>query len=446
MDRESCRTVDGTRVTGADPYLPRHGDRTFAVEDYDLDLRYRPRGNHLEGTAVLTVTVLETTTAIELDLYVLRVRRVEVEGATLARWTHRDSKVRLRTQRPLEAGTRLVVTLAYSGTPRPMPGPDGRAGWEELTDGVIVAAQPHGAPSWFPCNDRMDDKASYRIAVTTDTGYRVVANGELVAQTPQGRFVRWEYRQVEPMAAYLATVQIGRYVEEALPSATPAVLVCPPGLLARARSAFTDQGEMLALFASLFGDYPFPRYTVVVTDDVLEIPLESQTLSTFGRNHLSGQWPAQRLIAHELAHQWFGNTVTAASLSDIWLHEGFACYCEWLWSEEAGSDSADDRARHHHAALSGLPQDLLLTAPGAENLFDDRVYKRGALALHEVRLRGGDDRFFALLRTWVERHRFGSVSTSDFEHLVQETCGRAVVQALAPWLHESALPPLSPRR
>ena len=131
-----------------------------------------------------------------------------------------------------------------------------------------------------------------------------------------------------------------------------------------ARAAFADQPRMLETFARLFGPYPFDAYTVVVTDDLLEIPLESQTLSTFGSNHLSRDWEAQRLIAHELAHQWFGNTVTAASLRDIWLHEGFACYAEWLWSEAIGRTTAQEEAERHHALLARLPQDLVLTDPG----------------------------------------------------------------------------------
>ena len=113
-----------------------------------------------------------------------------------------------------------------------------------------------------------------------------------------------------------------------------------------------------------FGPYPFDRYTVVVADDPLEIPLESQTMSTFGTNHLSRGWEAQRLVAHELAHQWFGNAVTAASLADIWLHEGFACYAEWLWSEASGRTTVDEEAERHHAVMLRRPQDLVLSDPG----------------------------------------------------------------------------------
>jgi aminopeptidase N len=325
-----------------------------------------------------------------------------------------------------------------------MPGPDGPAGWEELTDGVLVAAQPHGAPSWFPCNDRMDDKARYRIRVTTDAAHHVAANGSLVSRTKSGRSATWVYEHDEPMAPYLATVQIGRYVVErqGAESGVDIELVAPPSLMPAVREATADQPRMIALFADLFGPYPFEGYRVVVTDDPLEIPLESQTLSTFGRNHVSRAWEAQRLIAHELAHQWFGNAVTAGRLADIWLHEGFACYAEWLWSEAAGHESADDQARRHHELLRSQPQDLLLVDPGRDRTFDDRVYKRGALALHALRRQLGDETFFALLRDWVAAHRYGTVSTPDFEAVVARVGGEPALDRLGAWLRVPELPPL----
>lgn len=149
-----------------------------------------------------------------------------------------------------------------------------------------------------------------------------------------------------------------------------------------------------------------------------------------------------RLIAHEMAHQWFGNAVTLRRWQDIWLHEGFACYSEWLWSEESGGPrSCDGWARHHHERLAELDQDLVLADPGPELMFDDRVYKRGALTLHALRVAVGDDAFFDLLSGWVEEHDGGSVTTDDFLAFAGTRTGTDVAALLAPWLYDEALPP-----
>ena len=425
----------------ADPYIPGHGDLSYAVSRYDLDLTYKLSGNFLTARASLDLEILEATGRIELDLHGLRVTGLRVTGAEVDRWVHRKDRLAIKFTESLPAGATLQLMIDYRGAPSTVHGIDGDAGWEELSDGVIVASQPHGAPSWFPCNDRCSDKATYRIRVTTDAAYTVVANGQLVSRTTRGRLSTWTWEQPEPMAPYLATVQIGVYAATSLPSpTTPVTIYHPTSIAARVARGFGRQVEMLTFFESIFGPYPFATYDAVVTGDELEIPLESQSLSTFGSNHATTSWEAQRLIAHELSHQWFGNCVTVGQWRDIWLHEGFACYAEWLWSEASGGPSADERALEHWERLDRLPQDLTLADPGPDLMFDDRIYKRGALTLHALRAQIGDEQFFTLLRTWLERHRFGTVTTGQFIALAGELAGRPLDGVFDPWLFTPALP------
>jgi aminopeptidase N len=430
----------------SDPYFPDHGDPRFSVLHYDLELEVRIEGNRLDGRATLTAVARENLTEIELDLGAFSVTTVTVDGRKPARFRHVGGRLRISLANGVKADHELTVSVGYRGTPKAMPGVLGDAGWEELADGVIVAAQPYGAPSWFPCNDRPDDKATYQITVSAPTGYHVVANGTLIESRRRASAVTWVYEQPEPMAPYLATVNIGRYAVQNLDALVPMAVVVPGDLHLELPSSFSRQPEMLAAFVELFGPYPFASYTVVVTADDLEIPLESQGVSVFGLNYLRDDWDAERLVAHELAHQWFGNTVTASGWNDIWLHEGFACYSEWLWSEHSGRDSADEQAVRYWARLDGLPQDLLLGDPGASDMFDDRVYKRGALLLHAVRRTVGDDAFFTVLRTWTERHRDSSVRTEDFVRLAEELSGSDLGDLFNAWLYAEALPVLPAAR
>jgi aminopeptidase N len=160
----------------------------------------------------------------------------------------------------------------------------------------------------------------------------------------------------------------------------------------------------------------------------------------FGTNHLDEQ--SHRLIPHELAHQWFGNSVTASTWRDVWLHEGFACYAEWIWSEASGGPSADDLARMHHRRLSALPQDLIVGDPGAADMFDDRVYKRGALALHALRAEVGDPKFFALLQRWTSTYQHSIVCSRDFELMADQAAGVSLEPLFTAWLRQPELPVL----
>ncbi|EGD42123.1 putative metallopeptidase [Nocardioidaceae bacterium Broad-1] len=437
------------KLPTADPYLPGHGDPSWSATHYDLDLTYDLVGNRLTGTATIRAVAVDDINRVVLDLAYLRVQKVAIDGRPPAKWSHRDHRLVLNLRSRVAAGEEFVITVRYSGKPRPVVLPHhGDAGWEELDDGVIVAGQPHGAPTWFPCNDRPSDKARYAISVTTAPGYAVVSNGELTSRVRRGSGETWRYWEAEPMATYLATVQIGRYrVIDIAPTEGPGGRVpiraaYPVDAGAGFEASFGRQREMMAYFTSVFGPYPFASYSVVVTDDELEIPLESQSLSTFGRNHLTGEWSEVRLVAHELAHQWFGNAVTLREWRDIWLHEGFACYSEWLWSDASGGRACGEHARHHHRRLAALPQDLVLADPGSADMFDDRVYKRGALTLHALRRTVGDDAFFRILRTWVARHGGGSVTTADFEALAAEVGGRDLTPLFDAWLRRPALPDL----
>ena len=435
------RSVGAT--TAGDSYLPGSGNGGYGVELYELDMRYRLATNRLEGTATIHARSTQVLERFSLDLSRLRASKVRVDAQRGSRFTQTTHKLTIVPPRPIAAGTAFTVVVEYAGAPAPRSSRWGSVGWEELDDGVIVAAQPSGAPTWFPCNDRVSDKAAYDIRVSTDQAYTVVGTGILTEHRVAAGQGHWRFVQRQPTATYLATVQIGRYA-----TASPqwdgvqGVIAYPKAIETQVVSDFAPLGEMMALFQDRFGEYPFDSYTVVVTPDVLEIPLEAQGMAIFGSNHADGHRVAERLVAHELAHQWFGNSVGLAAWKHIWLNEGFACYAEWIWSEHSGGMSAEGLAQQFRRQLSGQALDIIVGDPGPDLMFDDRVYKRGALTLHALRQTIGDGTFFDLLRAWTAEHRYGTVTTDAFRAMAAATTTKPLDRLFDAWLFATELPRL----
>jgi aminopeptidase len=429
-----------------DPYVPDRGDGTYAVTHYDLSLDYKVASNRLAGKAVLDVVAREDVERLHLDLAGLRVSKVMVDGRP-AKWDHRGPRLLVTLPRSLPAGSSARVAITYAGTPAPARSRWGDVGWEELEEGALVASQPSGAATWFPCNDHPRYKATFRIAFECDSPFEVVATGTLVSSRTRGSRTVRVFEQRHPMATYLAAVHVGPYGRLTLADDhVRQDVLLPAALERRVRADLGRQPQMVEAFSELFGPYPYDAYTVVVTAEDLEIPLEAQGMATFSPNWLDGRRSEERLVAHELAHQWFGNSLTIAAWQDIWLNEGFACYAEWLWFERADGVDADESARRHWDRLSRLPQDLVLGDPGPDLMFDDRVYKRGALTLHAVRRGMGDEAFFGMLRDWVAGNAHGSVSTEAFVgHVAAHWDEVAARRLLDAWLWAVELPALNGR-
>ncbi len=428
-------------------YFPRHGSDDYRVRRYRLRLDWKPGTGRILARAGLTVLPERALEVIGLDLSHLVVTRVTAAGEAV-RFHQRKRKLHIRPGRTLPPGQLVDLEIGYRGVPRPVgiAELDDEAGWFRTRDGVRVMSEPLGAPSWFPCNDRPDDKAAYRFEITVPRGHQVCANGRLVERRPVGgQRVEWVFEHPGPMAPYLATVAIGRFDFVEQSGGPPGVLLrnaFPPRLRERAEFDFGRQPRMLRVFTELFGPYPFDVYGAVVVDAVVGDPLETQTLAVFGTDRVTGRREYEDEVAHELAHQWFGDSVGIRDWRDIWLKEGFANYAEWLWSQASGGPGTHPTAVAELAGLRATGQDFAIGDPGTARLYDDRLYTRGALTLHALRLTVGDERFFAILQAWAARYRGASVDTARFVALAQRISDVALDGFFHDWLYTKAVPQL----
>jgi aminopeptidase N len=208
-------------------------------------------------------------------------------------------------------------------------------------------------------------------------------------------------------------------------------------------------GEMMEFFVGLFGPYPFAEYGHALVPGVPGA-LEDQTLCIFGREIIESYAPAygeptiEEIVAHELAHQWYGDSVSPATWNDIWLNEGFATFAQWLWMEhDRGRSAYDATIAGIHGFLAEAPHPLPGDpGPSGDQMFHYSVYLRGGLTLHALRVEVGDDTLIAILRAWAERHAYGNGTTPQFIALAEEISGADLDGLFDAWLYQEEMPPL----
>ncbi|MFC7329399.1 M1 family metallopeptidase [Marinactinospora rubrisoli] len=426
-----------------DRYFPDYGNPGYDVAHYDLRLDYEPATDLLAGTATIDATATQDLPHFSLD-FLLDVESVRVNGEPA---THRsnDHKLTVVPARPVAAGRRLTAVVRYADTPSQITR-HGTTAWWRTREGAVVVGEPESAWWWFPSNDHPRDKATFDVRVTVPEGLQVVSNGVLTDTTVHNGRVRYTWRETAPQATYLATMAIGRYqVRTArMSDGLPVVTAYDTDLgddLAAARASLERTGEIVEWESELFGRYPFTSTGGIATAAGIRFALETQTRPVYSPRFFR-RGPNTYIVAHEIAHQWFGNSVSVADWSDIWLNEGFATYTEWMWSEDEGEGTVRELADwvyHLHPADDEFwqvpPGDL-----GAGRLFAPAVYQRGALAVHALRAEVGDAAFFEILRTWLAEHRYGNASIAEFIAHAEAVSGAELKPLFDAWLFTKGRP------
>jgi aminopeptidase N len=441
----STTTEELRRSTSAgDPRLPELGSADLDVQHYLAAIAYDPADRSLLGSVRVDATLVHPTDRIALDADGPTVTSV-ASGGIAASFSQLDGELLIDLPGRLERGATVTVDIEFELTVEDQSFLGGGAGLFPTTDGLWSVNEPDGASTWLPVNDHPTDKATWTFELTVPDGLTAVANGAALGPVETDDGITWIWEQDEPMASYLITFLVGRYELVDGGVSTTGVELDHVVLEGRRRSLdpyldVTD--DQLVFFEELFGPYPFERYGLALADSLPGLAMETQGLSLFSAEDLDGSLGLLQhlLLAHELAHQWFGDAVSPATWDDIWLNEGFATYAQWLWLDEAGLVELGDSARSALARLpsSGWP----LSAPA--ELFGPVAYDGGATALHALRRTVGDEAFFEGLRTWVATHLDDDAGTDDFESLMETVSGVELDDFFATWVHASGQPDAFP--
>lgn len=438
----AVRPVDGTTYTRTDTLFREQGNGGYDVRHYEVSLEHQPLTGAVTARTVLsarTTTGRAALRSLSLDLRGMTVDTVVVNHRR-ATWKRRGAELLVRPVKPVRG--RFTVEVAYHGTPQSVTDADGSTeGWVRTPDGAIALGEPVGASTWLPSDNTPGDKATFTFHLTVPTPYAAVANGELVGSTTDALLrTTSTWRMRRPMATYLAMVATGLWTTDAgsytsIDGRTiPLLSYTDPG--ATSTEGRTVLPEVLRFSERYFGPYPFDSAGLVVDNALVGYALETQGRPFFPLNADTGT------VVHEVAHQWFGNSLTLRDWHDIWLAEGFATYAEWLWD---GAHGGQTPAQHFDALYARPSSDGLWTpAPtrftDPADLFGDHVYLRGAMTLQALRERIGDPTFFRLLKRWAAENRHGTVRSRGFENLASYLSRQDLSRFFDTWLRKAGKP------
>lgn len=485
-----------------DPYFPSMGNGGYDVQHYAIDLAVDPKTGYLVATTVIEARATQDLAAFSFDFAGPPLVICTVDG-TPAECDRARKELTVTPDVEIANGATFTVRFLYTGIPRAGAGQFG-GGWTISDEEVYVFGEPTGAETWFPVNGHPLDKATYSLRVTVPKPFDVAAGGLLTGPSDNGATRTFLWEMGDPAASYLVALHIAKLDETTAtgPRGLPIRNYFDERIPDGDRAAFDLLPEMIASFETSFGPYPFEAYGATVVDDEFGAALETQTMATHSRDAT-----AESVVAHELAHQWFGDSVGLKRWQDIWLNEGFASYAEWLWVEDRRGDAAlqemfqtwysvlsartalSDTAMREvmngrslvETMLAAYPgfmsrEEILATFgasrmnqlegitaaeaiarleipptafepvalgdPGPDNLFRGTVYLRGAVTLHALRLRLGDDAFFQTLRAYTERYRHANADTDDFIAVAEAVSGDELDPFFDAWLYQPALPPI----
>ena len=470
----AASSASAQRLVDGKPHPIR--EREIDIKSYRAELDLDLVKQRVKGRATIVLEPLREIDTVKLDAWNLDLgaaRLVDDDTELAAISDGRTATVRL--PEPRKPGESLTIELAWTATPR--------AGLyfqkDPATGSPVVFSYGEGGlhANWLPIYNDTNDRFSTEMIVTVPRDLTVISNGVLVGKTEKpGGLVSWDWRQDRPHANYLIAIYVGDFERGELPSTksgVPLAYWVPRGRLDQGANVFANTTRMVEFFERRL-DYPYPwvkydqvavpdyplgamEHTTVTGHDVSVLrsrtavgsPLEPPLDFGLDLTEYSSNWKAEATIAHELGHHWFGDEVTCAGLSEIWLNESFATFLMLLWTEESqGRDQLlfelDQAQRYYQASVE---RDHLIR-PLAWSRFDTpddiydsaHTYLKGAAVLHLLRRAIGDDKFFKALAGYLDRHAGTEVTSADFQAAAEAAAGESLEWFFADWVHGGGHP------
>ena len=440
LSSESSAPSPGAQGIG-DDYWPLDGNGGIDVLHYDVHDTYDLATGVLSGSTTLTVRATQALSRFQLD-FLLPVSSVTVDGVTAGVARPHPHELRITPATPIADGARFRVEVVYAGAPGSLRYA-GERSWAATDDEVVTMNEPHMAPWWFPANDHPTDKARFDVTITGPASHQAVSNGLLVDRVVDGDAATTHWRSRDPMASYLAFFALGRYdvaqgTRDGLPWYVAVSRDLPSYAIRASMRTLRHTPAITAWLEGRLGRYPFESTGGVATSLDVGFALENQTRPTYASQSATDR----TVVVHELAHQWFGDSVSVRRWRDIWLNEGFATFMEAAYAEKHRGVPAQEwlLAEYDRRRDQPLFWRLDLTDPGPRRIFDGAVYVRGAMALQALRHRIGNRAFWSVLRTWVRERRHGNGSVEAFWRLAERRSGDDLDRFASAWLSDPRPP------
>lgn len=415
----------------------------FDMLRYEITLSIDDQEQYIDGCVIATVMAEEDLSEINYELEELQVEYVQVNGSN-ANYTYDGALITIELP-DITAGEEFVTTVCYSGYPQRS---DDVYHLGMIFGGsyVFTLSDPSGCRWWWPAYDHPWDKAEVDFHVTMRDDWLVACNGirTNIEDNEDGTKTH-HWIGSNPMAPHLPCISAANFVE--VNQDYNGMLVqnfVTPSQQEDAIYDLQNLPEIIGIFAELYGPYPFEKYGNAVVPMVTFGAMEHQTMTTLAEYMITGTLSYEPTIAHELAHQWFGNCLTPLTWADVWLSEGFATYSEAIYTEEmygyeAMLDYFYDNIQQYYMGWAGGGAHTIYD-PTFNNYFNPVQYEKAASILHMLRKTVGDDDFFTILQDYFQQFHNQCVITEDLKQVVETVTGNDYDQFFQQWIYEPGIP------